>query len=229
MITKPRKNPMDVSSYRPITLLPIISKLLEKLLFKNINKDLNPSEWIPNHQFGFRKDHSTVRQCYRITDIINKATEKKSSFVQLHFQTSARRSINYCTQRHYSKSTEFNPQAISTSRNRASMNANSKQKAMEKLQLLLHPFRCAPMQHSWSSSLFTTHIWLTNSQRTTLDTFADDTAIFATHEDPTIASLNIQELLYSIEKYLKKWKIKFNESKSSHINFILRKRHWPCS
>ena len=29
-------------------------------------------------------------------------------------------------------------------------------------------------------------------RETTLDTFADDTAIFATHEDPTIASLNFQ-------------------------------------
>jgi len=34
MIPKPGKNPTDVSSYRPISLLPIISKVLEKLIFK---------------------------------------------------------------------------------------------------------------------------------------------------------------------------------------------------
>jgi hypothetical protein len=33
---------------------------------------------------------------------------------------------------------------------------------------------------------------LPTSKETTLGTFADDTAIFATHEDPTIASLNLQ-------------------------------------
>jgi hypothetical protein len=32
MMHKPGKNPMDVSSYRPIGLLPTISKLLENLI-----------------------------------------------------------------------------------------------------------------------------------------------------------------------------------------------------
>jgi hypothetical protein len=70
--------------------------------------------------------------------------------------------------------------------------------------------------------------YLPTSRETTLGTFADDTAIFATHENPTIASLNLQEHLHIIKKWLKKWKIKVNESKSSHIKFTLRKRHWPA-
>jgi len=75
MIPKPGKHPTDVSSYRPISLLPIISKVLEKLILKRINKDMNPQDWIPYHQFGFRQVHSTVQQCHRITDTINKALE----------------------------------------------------------------------------------------------------------------------------------------------------------
>jgi len=76
MIHKPGKNPMHVSSYRPISLLTTISKVLEKLILKPI-LDMNPQEWIPNHQSGFRQAHSTVQQCHRITDIINKATENQ--------------------------------------------------------------------------------------------------------------------------------------------------------
>ena len=53
MITKTGKNPMDISFYQPISLLLTISKVLEKLILKKINKDLNPQDWIPNHQFGF--------------------------------------------------------------------------------------------------------------------------------------------------------------------------------
>jgi len=74
---KPGKNPMYIFPYRPISLLPTILKVLEKLLLKKINKDLNPQDWTPNHQFEFRQAHSTVQQCHRITDIINKATENQ--------------------------------------------------------------------------------------------------------------------------------------------------------
>jgi len=44
---------------------------------KKIYKDLNLQDWIPYHQFGFRKAHSTVQQCHRITDVINKAMENQ--------------------------------------------------------------------------------------------------------------------------------------------------------
>jgi hypothetical protein len=77
MIPKPRENPTDVTSYRPINLLPIITKVLEKLLLKRIYKDSNPQAWIPQHQFGFRKAHSTIQQCHRIADIVNKALEEQ--------------------------------------------------------------------------------------------------------------------------------------------------------
>jgi hypothetical protein len=48
-------------------------------------------------------------------------------------------------------------------------------------------------------------------RQTVLGTFADDTAIFATHEDPRITSLNLQEHLNIIEKWLKKCNIKVNK------------------
>jgi hypothetical protein len=60
--------------YRPISLLPTISEVLEKLILKK-SIDLNPQNRIPNHQFGFRQAHSTMQQCHRITHVINKAME----------------------------------------------------------------------------------------------------------------------------------------------------------
>jgi len=59
-----------------------------------------------------------------------------------------------------------------------------------------------------------------------MGTFADDTAIFATHADPTTASRNLQEQLNTVENWLKNWKIKVNETKSSHITFNLRKENF---
>ena len=76
MIQKPGKNPTDVASYRPISLLPILSKILTKHLLKRIYRDTNLQEWISSHHFGFRKAHSTIQQCHHIIDIINKAFEE---------------------------------------------------------------------------------------------------------------------------------------------------------
>jgi len=77
MTPKPGENPTDVASYRPISLLPVISQILEKLLLRRIYIDKHPQTWIPTHQFGFRKAHSTIQQCHRLTDVINKALDDK--------------------------------------------------------------------------------------------------------------------------------------------------------
>ena len=78
MILKPGKNPNDVQSYRTISLLPVVARILEKLHLTRLLKEAQPSTWIPTHQFGFRKGHSTTQQCHRLTDIINKTFEDRN-------------------------------------------------------------------------------------------------------------------------------------------------------
>jgi len=80
MILKPGKNPTDIASYRPISLLPVISKILEKLLLLRLSNEMSPQSWIPSNQFGFRKQHSTIHQCHRLTDTILKAFEDHKYF-----------------------------------------------------------------------------------------------------------------------------------------------------
>jgi len=46
-----------------------------ELLLNKIYNDTHFQEWIPVHQFGLRKAHSTIQQCHRLTDIINKAVD----------------------------------------------------------------------------------------------------------------------------------------------------------
>ena len=38
---------------------------------------MNPQDWIPSHQIGFRQAQSTVQQCHRIKNIINKVLENQ--------------------------------------------------------------------------------------------------------------------------------------------------------
>jgi len=77
MILKPGKTPTDLTSYKPISLLPVISKILENLLLLRPSHNLPPQTCIPKHQYGFRKKHSKIHKCRRLTDTILKAFEEK--------------------------------------------------------------------------------------------------------------------------------------------------------
>lgn len=57
-IPKQGKDPSQVSSYRPISLLPIISKLFEKMFLQKLKPLLEENKLIPAYQFGFRAQHS---------------------------------------------------------------------------------------------------------------------------------------------------------------------------
>lgn len=57
---KHEKPPTEVSSFRLISLLPVISKLFEKVLLKHMKPIIEENNLIPFHQFGFREKHSTT-------------------------------------------------------------------------------------------------------------------------------------------------------------------------
>ena len=76
MIVKPGKLPEDVKPYRPISLLPIWSKILELLFLNRLTSIIEESSLIPDHQFGFRKGHGTIEQVHRVVNCINKAIDE---------------------------------------------------------------------------------------------------------------------------------------------------------
>jgi len=75
MVPKPGKPVVDVTSYRPIILLPISSKVFEKLLLKRLRSDIDLSTLLPDYQFGFRAGHSTIHQTHRVVHEIAKDLE----------------------------------------------------------------------------------------------------------------------------------------------------------
>jgi hypothetical protein len=56
---------------------------------------------------------------------------------------------------------------------------------------------------------------LPTSDNTTTANFADDTAILATHEDPSIPSMKLLATINKIDDWVKKWRIKVNQFKST--------------
>jgi hypothetical protein len=74
---KPGKPPNELTSYRPIGLLPTAYKVFEKTLLKGLLPMVENNRLIPNHQFGFTQRHSTTEQAHQIVQRINEALENK--------------------------------------------------------------------------------------------------------------------------------------------------------
>ena len=60
-------------NYRPISLLPIFGKMLEKLMYDSLYSHLISHELLNPNQSGFRPEDSTVNQLLSITYTISKA------------------------------------------------------------------------------------------------------------------------------------------------------------
>ena len=48
-----------IHNYRPISVLPAFSKILERLMYKRLLDFLNKKEILVKNQFGFKEKHST--------------------------------------------------------------------------------------------------------------------------------------------------------------------------
>ena len=69
-------SPLNISNYRPISLLSNIEKIYEKVMYSRLVNFLNSNSTIYSRQFGFRKAHSTVQTLIDIVERIRIAVDK---------------------------------------------------------------------------------------------------------------------------------------------------------
>ena len=69
-------DPTSFSNYRPISILPFLSKILEKIIYIRLLNHFTSNELLSYRQFGFRKGLSTFMPILLIQDLITKAFEE---------------------------------------------------------------------------------------------------------------------------------------------------------
>ena len=52
-----KEDPLKKENYRPVSLLPHVSKVFERIIYKQIN--INMQDKLSKHKTGFRKSHGT--------------------------------------------------------------------------------------------------------------------------------------------------------------------------
>ena len=68
-------DPMFCNNYRPISLLPVFSKVLERIIYTRLMKFLNKNDVLNKLQFGFRNNHSTFMALITMLENVSNALE----------------------------------------------------------------------------------------------------------------------------------------------------------
>ena len=74
-------NGQVLNNYRPISLLPAFSKLLEKIVFNQVIKFIDKYDILYSHQYGFRKKYSTIYPILHFLKDITTENDKPSKNV----------------------------------------------------------------------------------------------------------------------------------------------------
>jgi exonuclease III len=71
----------ELNNYRPISILPYFSKILEKIVYKRTMDFINKHNILYNNQYGFRQKHSTFMALLETVDQISEALDNKETTV----------------------------------------------------------------------------------------------------------------------------------------------------
>jgi hypothetical protein len=74
----------EFTNYRPISLLPTLSKILEKVIHKRLYTFLNSANILNDKQFGFRKQHCTTDAVTKLINDIGKYLDIKESVLTIY-------------------------------------------------------------------------------------------------------------------------------------------------
>ena len=219
MIPKPGKAACEVSSYRPISLLPITAKIFEKILLKRLQPEIEKRQVIPNHQFGFREKHGTIDQVHRITQVIENALEEKQICSTL-FLDVAQAFDKVWHEGLIRKLSSFLPRSFVEILQSYISERVFRVKHEESYSKVM-PIKAGVPQGSVLGPvlyvLYTSDLPINMS--TTTATFADDTAILACGHSIEESIPKLQEAATGVFQWARKWKIKLQETKSVVVNF----------
>ena len=222
----------DMNNYRPISLLPIFSKIFEKIIFNAIFKHLESNNLLANQQSGFRPGDSCVNQLLSITHEIfsafdcNPSMEVRGVFLDISkaFDKVWHKGLLLKLRQHglSGKLLALIENFLSARQQRVVLNGQcSEWKDVS---------AGVPQGSVLGPLFFLIYINdLPDGLLSNVKIFADDTSLFSVVKDPIISSSELNHDLGLINYWAHQWKMSFNPDKSKQAVEITfsRKRSPP--
>lgn len=219
-ILKSGKDPKRPLSYRPISLLSSLGKILERVILKRLTKFAEETNILAKEQFGFRSEHSTTHQIQRVTKIVthNRAHRKSTGMVLLDIEKA------YDTVWHDGliyKLNSFDCPFYLTKMLHSFLANRSFFVSVNNYSSSTRSIPAGLPQGSVISPLLYS-IFISDFKKPKyceIAYYADDTSLLCSGKQTKTIIKKLQMSLHAVQKYLKKWKIKLNDGKTQAILF----------
>lgn len=222
-IAKPYKNPQSPDSYRPISLLPNVSKLFEEFIHLKIIDHVNTNNIYKDFQFGFRRYHSTNHALAIFTSNITAGLNKRigtlavSLDTEKAFDTAWRKGIIFKM-----KSTYKFPDHICSIVQSYLTGRTFKVKHEDVTSKIVSADEGVPQGSILGPVLFnlyTMDIPAPDNTDTKVIAYADDILIYSTKLKLREAEHNVNAYLKKYKEFTDKWRLRVNASKCEAIKF----------
>lgn len=224
-IAKPGKPASRPDSYRPISLLCGLSKILEKLIKVRLVDYLDSHSVLPSVQYGFRSGLNCTIPCSKLKNFIKENLENKQSVGLVTLDIEAAFDTVWHEGLVYKLITIDGPlyliHIIKNFLKQRSfyIDINSAHSTQR------HILAGVPQGSVLGPILFNIYTHdIPQVSDCKLSLFADDAAIYTTGLQYNSINNSMQNYLYTLEKYYHKWKIKINPNKTSAIFFTKRRK-----
>ena len=77
-----------MENYRPVSTLPIFGKIFEKIIYSRLYRYFLSKGILSDHQFGFRKGHSTSHALHHSVNIVKNAIQQKNHVIGIFIDLS---------------------------------------------------------------------------------------------------------------------------------------------
>ena len=208
-----KNDKQTISNYRPISLLPICSKIFERIIFNTLYKYLDENNLLTTNQSGFRSNDSCVHQLIKITHDIyqafdnNPSLETRAVFLDLSkaFDRVWHKGLLFKIKTFGVEGElyELIHSFLSNRYQRVTINGQSSN--------WCHVKAGVPQGSILGPLFFLMYINdLPDELKTTPKLFADDTAIFSIVHSQNQTANDLNHDLEKISNWAKKWKMEFN-------------------
>ena len=213
------------SNYRPVSVLPVFSKLIERLMYNRLVMFVNNNDLLYRYQFGFQKDKSTYIALLLLVDKITEALDKRECVVEIFLGFSkASDTVNHDIL--LQKPNLYGVKAIALTWFKDYLTNRIQYVTYNAIKSTKEYITCGVPQGSiLGPLLFLLYVndlaMVSNAFWSVL--FADDTSLFISGKDAESMSVTINNDLSKIQKWLYCNKLSLNVSKT-HMIFTARNK-----